>query len=87
METTVSAEPCLSNIEYLTIRGELSGNGRRTDSRLYLGVKNASGKESLYEMFTTCTETSDYGFLAYLPVSQFGSAEAIDLEQFRVYTD
>ncbi len=86
-EVEVSAEPCLSNMEYVTFRGEMSGNGRRTDSRIYLGIPTLSGTEEIYEAFATCTETSDYGFLVYLPAAQFGGIEAIDLQGIRVYTD
>ncbi len=83
----VKVDPCEANASYVRFSGEApDGLLEDSNARFYLGIKDASGAEMLYEMFTVCTENTDYGYLAFLPMARFGSIESIDRNGLSVYT-
>lgn len=82
-----NVKTCEADVNYVEISGTVPDDQIEGNARIFLQVKDPLGREQLYEAFTVTNETSDYGYLAYLPLDKFGTVESIEKSAIIIYTD
>lgn len=63
------------NMQYACIEGTIESDICKTDSKFIVRIKDNSGSVICYEAFTTSNDVDDFGFMAYVPLSDINSDE------------
>jgi len=66
--STISVQRSELDLDYMEIKGHVEQSEMKNDDSIYVSVK-VDDNETIYEAFTISDDTSDYGYLLYLPVS------------------
>ena len=83
-DTTLDIQETDSNTAYWSIYGELAKDCQEDNVKVYIGITQ-DGSQKVYEAFTVTKETSDYGYLLYMPKEMlFGE---VTFEVFTVTED
>ena len=75
------------NSSYVAFTGTLEEESIDENVSVYLEITDARGETAVYNAYGITTAGSDYGFAVYLPVTSFGSAQAAQQAQVKVYAD
>lgn len=69
----INAEISMVNMGYIEVSGELPENSRNEDCDIFVELTDKNGNKHLYEAYHTCTDNSDYGYLAYIPADNYNT--------------
>ena len=84
---------CTADASYVAFEGKVPEGTVSAHGKIYLAISMPDGSTYLYEAFTVSEQDpqtglyDDYGYALYLPVSQFGSAEAAQQMHVTVYVE
>lgn len=69
----INAQISMVNMSLIEISGQLPKDSESEDCEIYVQLTDKTGLKHLYEAYHTCTENSDYGYLAYVPADNFNT--------------
>ena len=70
---TVQCELCEADRSYILFSGTLPGEPADPGCQIYLEIGWPDGREALFHTYYRSDAETDYGFAAYLPLSEFGT--------------
>lgn len=76
----VNAEISMVNMSLIEVSGELPKEVQTDGCDIYVQLTDKSGLKHLYEAYHTCTDNSDYGYLAYIPAENYSVGDSSEVE-------
>lgn len=90
-DAVINYELSVTDKTYVEFSGRVPEYETGSEDRIFIAVNYHDGSKKLYETYTVTREASDneeatdYGFLAYLPVSAFGAIDDISGDMLEIY--